>query len=111
MNGRKFVFSPWRKSSHSGSGGTECIEVAAFWRKSSYSGGEGQMCVEAAAVWHKSSQSGGGGSECVEVAALTGHGVALRDSKDADGPMLSIAPSAWASLLAEVKAGVFDPAS
>ncbi|WP_338059708.1 DUF397 domain-containing protein [Actinomadura welshii] len=48
---------------------------------------------------------------CVEVAAMTGRGVALRDSKDVDGPMLSIAPSAWASLLADVKAGVFDSAS
>ncbi len=62
-------------------------------------------------LWRRSSHSGGEGQMCVEVAAMTGRGVALRDSKDVDGPMLSIAPSAWASLLADVKAGVFDSAS
>lgn len=90
MTSQEFVFSPWRKSRHSGSVGQECVEVAAMWRKSSHSsGGEGQ---------------------CVEAAALRGQGVALRDSKDADGPMLSLAPSAWTSLLAGVKDGSFDPA-
>ncbi|MFF4235477.1 DUF397 domain-containing protein [Actinomadura geliboluensis] len=68
MSSRRFVFSPWRKSSHS-------------------SGSEGQ---------------------CVEVASLTGRSVVLRDSKDADGPMLSLAPSAWASLLSGIKGGSFD---
>lgn len=32
-------------------------------------------------------------------------GVALRDSKDADGPLLSIAPSAWAALLGSIEDG------
>lgn len=91
MTSRQFVFSPWRKSSHSG--------------------GEGQMCIEVAAIWRKSSHSGSEGQECVEVAALTGQGVALRDSKDADGAMLSIAPSAWTSLLAGIKGGSFARAS
>ncbi|SFN29115.1 DUF397 domain-containing protein [Actinomadura madurae] len=91
MTNRQFAFSPWRKSSHSGS--------------------EGQMCVEAAVFWRKSSHSSGSEGQCVEVAAMTDRGVALRDSKDVDGPMLSIAPSAWASLLADVKAGAFDSAS
>jgi len=58
--------------------------------------------------WRKSSHSGGGGSSCVEVAELADRHVAVRDSKDADGPMLSIAPSAWASLLAGIKGGSFD---
>lgn len=88
MTNRQFVFSPWRKSSHSGS--------------------EGQMCIEVSAIWRKSSYSSGGEGQCVEVAALTGRGVALRDSKDVEGPMLSIAPSAWASLLAGLKDGSFD---
>ena len=91
MTSRQFVFSPWRKSSHSGN--------------------EGQMCVEVATIWRKSSHSGGGGSECVEVAGPTGEGVALRDSKDADGPMLSLAPSAWASLVTGIKGGSFDRTS
>ncbi|GAA1826597.1 DUF397 domain-containing protein [Actinomadura chokoriensis] len=58
--------------------------------------------------WRKSSHSGGGGSSCVEVAALIHQGVAVRDSKDADGPMLSLAPSAWVSLLTGIKGGSFD---
>ncbi|MFI0371823.1 DUF397 domain-containing protein [Actinomadura sp. 1N219] len=88
MTSTQFSFSRWRKSSHSGGGGSECVEVAAFWRKSSHSGSEG--------------------TSCVEVAALTGQGVALRDSKDADGPMLSIAPFAWTSLLTVIKGGSLD---
>ncbi|TDD29976.1 DUF397 domain-containing protein [Actinomadura sp. KC06] len=88
MTSRQFVFSPWRKSSHSG--------------------GEGQECVEVATLWRKSSHSGSGGAECVEVAVLTSQGVALRDSKNADGPMLSIAPSAWTSLLTDIKGGSLD---
>ncbi|TYB44839.1 DUF397 domain-containing protein [Actinomadura chibensis] len=58
--------------------------------------------------WRKSSHSGSGGTECVEVAALVDQGVALRDSKDADGPMLSVAPSAWAALLTNIKDGLLD---
>lgn len=58
--------------------------------------------------WRKSSHSGGEGQMCVEVASLTGQGVAVRDSKDVEGPMLSIAPSAWVSLLAGLKDGSFD---
>ncbi|WP_089331210.1 DUF397 domain-containing protein [Actinomadura meyerae] len=30
------------------------------------------------------------------------------DSKDVDGPMLSITPSAWASLITGVQGGSFD---
>lgn len=66
------------------------------------------MCVEIAAIWRKSTYSSGSEGQCVEVAALTGQGVALRDSKDADGPMLSIVPSAWTSLLTGIKGGSFD---
>jgi hypothetical protein len=38
----------WQKSSHSGSGDTNCVEIG--WQKSSYSGsGDGTNCVEIAA--------------------------------------------------------------
>lgn len=61
------------------------------WRKSSYSGDTGGECVECAPIgdiaWRKSSYSGNSGGECVEVAELAS-GVAVRDSKDADGPHL-----------------------
>ncbi|MER6813825.1 DUF397 domain-containing protein [Spirillospora sp. NPDC000708] len=42
-------------------------------------------------------------------AAATGERwVAVRDSKDPDGAVLAVAPSGWASLLADVKAGPLD---
>jgi hypothetical protein len=44
--------------------------------------------------WRKSSFSQGGGSDCVEVAfAVTG--VAVRDSKNATGPILDIPETSW----------------
>ncbi|MEU9016101.1 DUF397 domain-containing protein [Actinomadura sp. NPDC048394] len=107
MSIQEFVFSSWRKSSHSGSQGSECVEVAAVWRKSSHSGSVGQECVEVASAWRKSGHSGGEGQECVEVAAGERR-VAVRDSKDPDGAVLAVAPSGWASLLADVKAGSLD---
>lgn len=46
----------------------------------------------------KSSYSGGdAGQECVEVARNVPRVVAVRDSKDADGPMIRVSPSAWTS--------------
>jgi hypothetical protein len=48
-----------------------------------------------ATVWRKSSFSQAStNSDCVEV-ALTEHGVALRDSKNADGPVLCVSAEAW----------------
>lgn len=51
------------------------------------------------AVWKKSSRSAGQG-ECVEVATnLTGI-VAVRDSKDKEGPALIFTPDNWKDFLA-----------
>ena len=46
--------------------------------------------------WRKASYSGNNGGACVEVAngART---VAVRDSKDAEGPKLAVPASAWTS--------------
>lgn len=66
----------WFKSSYSGSDGGECLEVAYTWRKSSYSGSEGGACVEIAA--HPAA-------------------VHVRDSKNPDGPTLTVAPTTWAA--------------
>ncbi|MVZ99572.1 DUF397 domain-containing protein [Actinomadura sp. LD22] len=107
MTSEQLVFSPWRKSRHSGGGGSECVEVASAWRKSSYSGSQGSSCVEVASAWRKSSHSSGGEGQCVEVAAAERR-VAVRDSKDPDGAVLAVAPSGWKSLLADVKAGSLD---
>ena len=55
------------------------------------------------ARWRKSSFSGGGGSNCVEVADA-GQAVAVRDSKDAPGPVLVVGQHAWRQFAAKVKA-------
>ena len=56
------------------------------------------------AVWRKSSFSQGGGNNCVEVAAVTG-AVAIRDSKDPDGPAHIVSPAAFGALLDRIKHG------
>jgi hypothetical protein len=53
--------------------------------------------------WRKSSYSAGTGGECVEVAATPGQ-VLIRDSKNPDGPVLRLAPSAARSLLDRLQA-------
>lgn len=51
-------------------------------------------------TWRKSTFSDQSGSACVEVAfAVTG--VAVRDSKNAAGPMLNLPVAAWRGLLDE----------
>ena len=64
------------------------------WRKASYSGGNGGACIEVG-VWHKSSHSGANGGDCIEVASTGKPLVAVRDSKDPDGPKLAFDPSMW----------------
>ncbi|MEV5408181.1 DUF397 domain-containing protein [Thermopolyspora sp. NPDC052614] len=63
-----------------------------------------------AAVWRKSSRSSGNGGQCVEVAHLPGV-VALRDSKNPDGPKLLITPGEWRAFVSGLKAGCFDSLS
>jgi hypothetical protein len=60
------------------------------------------------AVWRKSSYSSGNGGACVEVARNLPGIVAVRDSKDPDGPNLAFAPLDWRAFAAGVKAGEFD---
>ncbi|MFB7082087.1 DUF397 domain-containing protein [Streptomyces sp. NPDC056308] len=64
------------------------------WFKSSYSGDEGGACLEVACDWRKSSYSGSEGGACVEVAAHPA-AVHVRDSKNPDGPTLTVAPTTW----------------
>lgn len=100
----------WRKSSYSGGNGGNCIEVGdltgANWRTSSWSGPDGGNCVQVAdlteANWRASSRSGGNGGNCIQVADLPGT-IAVRDSKDPDGPALFFTPAEWAAFTARVK--------
>jgi hypothetical protein len=52
--------------------------------------------------WRKSSYSGNGGGNCVETSS-TGHGVAVRDSKDAEGPRLALSPTSWRAFTRRVR--------
>ena len=55
------------------------------------------------AVWRKSSYSGANGGNCVEVAAAA-RAVAVRDSRDPEGPVLAFEPRAWERFAGKVKA-------
>lgn len=57
-------------------------------------------------LWRKASYSGNGGGSCVEVACDLPGTVAIRDSKDPDGPVLTIEPADWRHFIADVKAGL-----
>ena len=61
--------------------------------------------MEDAVSWRKSSYSSNGGGNCVEVARNLLSIVAVRDSKDPDGPALVIAPADWQAFTVSVRAG------
>lgn len=75
----------WRKSTRSNNGGA-CVEVTAL----------------AGAAWRKSTRSNNGG-ECVEVAGA-GPAIAVRDSKDPDGPHLDLTSRSWQAFVTSLKA-------
>ncbi|WP_030171236.1 DUF397 domain-containing protein [Spirillospora albida] len=58
-------------------------------------------------TWRTSSYSGSSGGECVEVAA-SAPAVAVRDSKNPDGPMLTFDAETWAAFTGMIKAGRHD---
>ena len=57
-----------------------------------------------AITWRKSSYSGNNGGQCVEVGAA-GRLIAVRDSRDPQGPALAIGPQDWQRFMDRVKAG------
>lgn len=75
----------WRKSSHSGQGGADCVEVAP-------------------ARWRKSDRSVQGGDDCAEVAGLPGL-IAIRDSKNPAGPALAFGHAAFGRFVATIRTG------
>jgi hypothetical protein len=58
--------------------------------------------------WYKSSRSAGNGA-CVEVAVLPS-AMAVRDSKDPDGPVLCFSTGSWRLFIAAVRTGTFEGA-
>jgi hypothetical protein len=58
----------------------------------------------AALSWRKSSHSGANGN-CVEVAEPGPARIAVRDSKDPQGPALAFSAEAWNSFVAAVNSG------
>jgi hypothetical protein len=76
--------------------------TAATWHESKNLSNGGAGRVEAAVVWRKSTYSTNGGADCVETAML-GPVVAVRDSKDPDGPKLAFTGAEWGAFLARVK--------
>ncbi|MDA0635454.1 DUF397 domain-containing protein [Nonomuraea sp. MCN248] len=60
------------------------------------------------AVWQKSSYSSGNGGQCVEVAMNLPEMIAVRDSKNPDGPKLLFTCDEWKVFIGGVKMGEFD---
>jgi hypothetical protein len=58
--------------------------------------------------WHKASYSGTNGGGCVEVATDMPGIVAVRDSRNPQGPILTVEGGGWRDFIADVKAGRHD---
>lgn len=56
------------------------------------------------ASWRTSSYSGDNGGDCVEVGSAVA-AVAVRDSKNPDGPVLAFTARAWTTFAERVKTG------
>ena len=59
------------------------------------------------AAWRKSVRSGPTGGNCVEVAFLAGGDVALRNSRQPDGPALIFTTAEWDAFLGGARDGEF----
>ncbi|MEU2660528.1 DUF397 domain-containing protein [Streptomyces sp. NPDC007325] len=82
--------------------------AGARWRKSSYSADNGGECIECAplgaATWRKSSHSGDTGGDCIEFADLAAH-IAVRDSKNPEGPAFLASPAAFTAFVSAAAEG------
>ncbi|MER6827934.1 DUF397 domain-containing protein [Streptosporangium sp. NPDC000563] len=55
------------------------------------------------AIWRKSSRSSDNGGQCIEVAANLPGVIAVRDSKDPNGPKLLFTPAQWGTFVHGIK--------
>ena len=60
------------------------------------------------AQWRKSTYSGSNGGGCVEIARNLPGIVAVRDSKDREGPVLTFTPAERRAFIVGVRDGEFD---
>ncbi|MGH2554165.1 MAG: DUF397 domain-containing protein [Actinomycetota bacterium] len=86
----------WRKASRSDHHGGDCVEV-------------GSIPQPPADAWRKATRSDHHGGECVEVAGVA-RVVAVRDSKDPDGPKLTFAAADWHAFTTRLKTSTPNPA-
>ncbi|MER7400967.1 DUF397 domain-containing protein [Streptomyces sp. NPDC000070] len=79
------------------------IPAGILWRKSSYSSDQGGQCVECAPIgalaWRKSTYSGDQGGNCVEIAETAHTTIAIRDSKNPAGPILTLDPATFTTFI------------
>ncbi len=61
--------------------------------------------LQVSAMWRRSTRCDSGA--CVEV-AFENRTVAMRDSKNLDGPVLAFTEQAWATFLAGIRTGEFE---
>ncbi|WP_395104653.1 DUF397 domain-containing protein [Actinomadura sp. SCN-SB] len=61
----------------------------------------------ARARWRKAARSSASGSDCVEIAGLEAW-IAVRDSKDPDGPFLLLERTAWQKVARAIAEGRAD---
>ncbi|MFD8215171.1 DUF397 domain-containing protein [Streptomyces sp. NPDC059697] len=59
----------------------------------------GSNAVPTRVQWRKSSYSGDQGGSCVEIAETPSATIAVRDSKNPAGPILTIAPATFATFV------------
>ncbi|AJT64234.1 DUF397 domain-containing protein [Streptomyces chattanoogensis] len=54
-------------------------------------------------TWFKSTYSGSEGGDCIEVATCSSHhAIHVRDSKNPEGPTLTLGATAWAAFVTDV---------
>ncbi|MFJ4184122.1 DUF397 domain-containing protein [Kitasatospora sp. NPDC089509] len=75
------------------------VEMTDYWN--------GMPASSIDAVWIKSSESEANG-QCVELALTEDGEIAVRNSRDAQGPALLFTTGEWKALLAGAKGGEFD---